>query len=153
MSNSDLYLTWENNSQREEVYKATADNVDAYTGIQKSSGHSYGPRTTYIDIEPNRSIRPSFGRDDYNAFRPGEAVPTKQKMLIAQCMNAYSHVGIIRNVIDLMSDFSAQGIALVHPNSFIAASFIINVELASSLFSFEKLLPCNILLFNVSKKS
>ena len=32
------------------------------------------------------------------------------------CMDAYDTVGLIRNIIDLMSDFSAQGIVLVHPN-------------------------------------
>ena len=31
-------------------------------------------------------------------------------------MQAYDRVGIIRNVIDLMSDFSSQGLVLVHPN-------------------------------------
>jgi len=31
-------------------------------------------------------------------------------------MQAYDKVGIIRNVIDLMSDFSSQGLVLVHPN-------------------------------------
>ena len=116
MSKEDLYLTWDNESQKEEVYKATSDNVEAYDGIQKSSAHSYGRRTSYIDIEPNRSVRTSFNRSDYDAFRPGEAAATKQKRMIAQCMQAYSRVGIIRNVIDLMSDFSSQGLVLVHPN-------------------------------------
>ena len=112
----DLYLTWDNEHEKEQAYKATADNVDAYDGIQKSSAHSYGRRTSYIDIEPNRSVRTSFNRSDYNAFRPDEAVASKQKRLISQCMQAYSRVGIIRNVIDLMSDFTSQGIVLVHPN-------------------------------------
>ncbi len=31
-------------------------------------------------------------------------------------MQAYDKVGIIRNVIDLMSDFASQGLILVHPN-------------------------------------
>ena len=112
----DLYLTWDNESQKQDAYKSTANNIDAYEGIQKASAHSYGRRTSYIDIEPNRSVRTSFNRSDYNAFRPGEAVATRQKRLIAQCMQAYSRVGIIRNVIDLMSDFASQGLVLVHPN-------------------------------------
>lgn len=112
----DLYLTWDNDSQKEQVYKATADNVEAYTGIQKAVGHVYGQRTSYIDIEPNRSVRTGFHRGDYNAFRPGESVANRQKIAIAQCMQAYDRVGIIRNVIDLMSDFASQGLILVHPN-------------------------------------
>jgi hypothetical protein len=115
----DLYMTWDSESQKEEAYKATSNNLDSYAGIQKSTAHGWDwgrNKTSYIDIEPNRSIRSAFNRGDYNAFRPGEAVASKQKRLIAQCMTAYSKVGIIRNVIDLMSDFSIQGMTLVHPN-------------------------------------
>ena len=32
------------------------------------------------------------------------------------CMDAYDKVGIIRNVIDLMGDFTCQGINIVHEN-------------------------------------
>lgn len=42
--------------------------------------------------------------------------PRKDKDIIKMCMDAYDRVGIIRNVIDLMGDFSSQGITLVHPN-------------------------------------
>ena len=112
---SGLYLTWESDSQRERAYQSTSDNINSYAGIQKSQAH-YDRRTTYLDIEPNKSVRPSFNRSDYNAFRPGESVGHRQKQLIAQCMQAYSRVGIIRNVIDLMSDFATQGLVLVHPN-------------------------------------
>ena len=112
---SGLYLTWDSDSQREKAYRSTSDNIDSYDGIQKAEAH-YDRRTTYLDIEPNKSVRPSFNRTDYNAFRPGESVGHRQKQLIAQCMQAYSRVGIIRNVIDLMSDFATQGLVLVHPN-------------------------------------
>ncbi len=111
----DLYLTWDSDNQREKAYRSTVDNIEAYDGIQKSQAH-YSGKTTFLDIEPNRSVRPSFNRSDYDTFRPGESVGTKQKKLIAQCMQAYSRVGIIRNVIDLMSDFAIQGLVLVHPN-------------------------------------
>jgi hypothetical protein len=111
---SSLYRTWGNDSQKQEAYEQTSDNVNAYDGVQKSVG--YGRRTSYIDIEPSRSVRTSFVRSDYDSFRPGESVSNKQKRIIKQCMQAYDRVGIIRNVIDLMSDFSSQGLVLVHPN-------------------------------------
>ena len=85
-----------------------------YDGIQKAV--AYGRRTSYIDIEPNRSVRTGFNRQDYDNFRPGESVSSQQKRIIKQSMQAYDRVGIIRNVIDLMSDFSSQGLTLVHPN-------------------------------------
>ena len=115
MANEDsLYRTWDSDSQRQEAYAQTSDNVEAYDGVQKAL--AYGRRTSYIDIEPNRSVRTSFLRSDYDNFRPGESVSNRQKRIIKQCMQAYDKVGIIRNVIDLMSDFASQGLAIVHPN-------------------------------------
>ena len=114
MSNSSLYRTWDSDSQRQEAYSQTADTIDAYDGIQKAV--AYGRRTSYIDVEPNRSVRTSFLRQDYDNFRPGESVSNQQKRIIKMCMQAYDKVGIIRNVIDLMGDFASQGLVLVHPN-------------------------------------
>lgn len=109
----DLYLTWGNDQERSKAYEASSDAVHAYDGIQKSFAYD---NRTFLDIEPSRSVRPSFHKGSYTAFRPGEAVPTKQKRIIKMCMQAYDKVGIIRNVIDLMGDFASQGITLVHPN-------------------------------------
>ncbi len=114
MSDSSLYRTWDSDSQRQEAYAKTSDTLEAYDGIQKAV--AYGRRTSYIDIEPNRSVRTSFLRQDYDNFRPGESVSSQQKRIIKMCMQAYDKVGIIRNVVDLMSDFASQGLILVHPN-------------------------------------
>ncbi len=119
-----LYQTWASDSERDRAIDSI--NLDGYDGtVHKSQAHGWGHRgdpyggsnrQTYIDVEPNRSVRPSFTRDDYDAFRPGESIPNRQKKIIGACMAAYDRVGIIRNVIDLMSDFASQGLVLVHPN-------------------------------------
>ena len=114
MSDSSLYRTWDSDSQKQEAYAQTSDAIDAYDGIQRAEG--YGRRTSYIDIEPNRSVRTSFLRQDYDNFRPGESVSSQQKRIMKMSMQAYDRVGIIRNVVDLMSDFASQGLILVHPN-------------------------------------
>jgi hypothetical protein len=116
MSKSPLYRTWDSDSQKQEAYVQTADAIEAYDGIQKATAYSDGRRSSYIDIEPNRSVRTGFSRQDYDNFRPGESVASHQKRIIKQSMDAYDRVGIIRNVIDLMSDFASQGLTLVHPN-------------------------------------
>lgn len=113
MAQEPSYLTWDSDSDREKAYADSADNVDAYEGIQKGFAYDY---RTFIDVESYRSVRPGFNRSDYNAFRPGESVPHRQKKIIKMCMQAYDKVGIVKNVIDLMGDFSAQGLAIVHPN-------------------------------------
>jgi hypothetical protein len=109
----ELYSTWGSDQERADVYSNSKDLLQAYGGVQKSV--AYRDRT-YIDVQPGRSVRPSFTKYDYNAFRPTEQVPQRQKRIIKMCMDAYDRVGIIRNVIDLMGDFSSQGITLVHPN-------------------------------------
>ena len=114
MPDRSLYRTWDSDSQKQEAYAQTGDAIDAYDGIQKAV--AYGRRTSYIDIEPNRSVRTSFLRQDYDAFRPGESVSNHQKKIMKASMQAYDRVGIIRNVVDLMSDFASQGLTLVHPN-------------------------------------
>lgn len=112
MSN-ELYSTWATEEEKAEVYNNSQDLLNAYAGVQKS--FAYRDRT-YLDVQPGRSVRPSFTKYDYNAFRPTEQVPYRQKRIIKMCMEAYDKVGIVRNVIDLMGDFSSQGITLVHPN-------------------------------------
>ena len=96
MSDSSLYRTWESDAQKQTAYAETSDTLDAYEGIQKAV--AYGRRTSYIDIEPNRSVRTSFLRQDYDNFRPGESVASQQKRAIKQCMQAYDRVGIVRNL-------------------------------------------------------
>lgn len=84
------------------------DVVDAYGSFAS------GSRRSFIDIENNISVRSGYSKNDYYAFRPNEAPPAKQKDKIRKCMEAYRHVGIVRTIIDLMSDFAGQGIELVH---------------------------------------
>ena len=60
--------------------------------------------------------RPGLRGGDFDWFRPGQAAPVKPKDIIAFARYAYRRIGLIHNAIDLMGDFAAQGIRLVHPN-------------------------------------
>lgn len=111
--NKDM-ITWSDEpSSKAQAMTQFSENVDSYGGLSKTQGSTY---RTFIDIEPNRSVRPGFTNLDYYAFRPQEAVPNNQKRIIRMCMDAYDKVGIIRNIIDLMGDFGSQGIQIVHQN-------------------------------------
>lgn len=112
MSDNEMFTWTEGDStSKANAFSKFADSVDSYTGLNKGQGSHY---RHFIDIEPNRSVKPGFNRSDYNAFRPGEAVPSQQRRIIKMCMDAYDKVGIIRNIIDLMGDFGSQGINIVH---------------------------------------
>ncbi len=78
--------------------------------------HRAEARTLHADYDTRTSIRREMTRKDYEFFRPGEAIPDSGIEIVLACRGAYRRVGIIRNVMDLMADFGAQGARLVHPN-------------------------------------
>ena len=96
----------------EDVPSSTGRALQAYDGIFAAVGN----RTQYRNYDTNTSVRTQFTRGDYEFFRPNESVPVDAEEIIESCRGAYRRVGIIRNVMDLMSDFGAQGARLVHPN-------------------------------------
>lgn len=87
--------------------KATIGLTESYQAVA---------RTSFRDIETNISVREGFSRQDYESFRPKEAIPKHKRDILLFCMEAYRRVGIVRNIIDLMGDFCVQGIKIVHPN-------------------------------------
>jgi hypothetical protein len=113
--NNENMISWsdDNPQSKTDALLQFSENVNDYSGLSKTQGSTY---RHFIDIEPNRSVRPQFTPNDYYAFRPHEAVPSQQRRAIKMCMDAYDKVGIIRNVVDLMGDFGCQGIQIVHQN-------------------------------------
>jgi hypothetical protein len=109
---NDSLITWNDAdpNSKARAFESFSDSIESYEGVAK------GYHREFLDIEPNRSARPSFTGSDYYAFRPEEQVPRKAKRIIKMCMDAYDKVGIVRNVIDLMGDFGTQGINIVHEN-------------------------------------
>ena len=108
------YITWDKGSEssKKEAIERHSENIENYEAVA-----SYGRRSRdFIEIEPNRSVRPGYSFTDYYAFRPDEEVPNDQKKIIKMCMDAYDKVGIVKNIIDLMGDFGSKGINIVHEN-------------------------------------
>ena len=108
------FVTINSDSNQDSLDQA-ASAYDAFTGIPSMS-KAIGSRTRYHDVETNISVRNGFSREDYEYFRGEESTPKRAKEIISHCMNAYRKIGLIRNVIDLMSDFGSQGVKLAHPN-------------------------------------
>lgn len=109
---SDHYITWDKGSEssKKAAIERHSENIENYEAVA-----SYRSRD-FIEIEPNRSVRPGYTNSDYYAFRPDEQVPSDQKRIIKMCMDAYDKVGIVKNIIDLMGDFGSKGINIVHEN-------------------------------------
>lgn len=109
----ELYSTWATAKEKANVWSSNSDAYDNNSLVMPNRATAY---RTYLDIEPNRSVRTTMTRNDYYKFRPEEHIPSNQKKAMKMCMEAYDRVGIVRNVIDLMGDFACQGISIVHPN-------------------------------------
>lgn len=91
--------------------------TESYTGRVRASTRDY------MGFDPtdvgNTNTRGRYGlnTEGYEAWRPGERSRfdnPKDTMLASDL--CYKKHGLIRNIIDLMSDFGSQGIRLVHPN-------------------------------------
>lgn len=109
-----MYFTWNDNDKAKAsgLNRVAAGYLKINEDIMRAKSFN-----TYRNItEPNTSVRDAYSRDDYNYFRPNEANPTKNKEIIAKCIDAYNRFPIVRNVIDLMGDFAIKGISVVHTN-------------------------------------
>ena len=113
----EAYVTWGDDlSSKTSALNKSSESLDEYAGIQHSIASNY-LRNDFSNILPNNiSGRPGLSRSDYDYFRPQEAVPDRIKDIIKRADTIYQRIGLVKNVIDLMGDFSSQGIRIVHPN-------------------------------------
>ena len=111
------YVAWgEDLASKKEALKTSSESLSEFTGVQKTSGGMTARFRDYSGLTTNSDGRPGLSRSDYDYFRPGEAVPVKQKDIIARAEEIYQRVGLVKNIIDLMGDFAVQGIRLSHRN-------------------------------------
>ncbi len=101
-----------------ELIKASQDFSKRYDGVQMQgvARGSYNIGRTFLGTSPNTSVKSEYTREDYEYYRPYESTPKSIEESISMAMRAYKKVGIVRNVMDLMSDFTCKGIQIIHPN-------------------------------------
>ena len=109
--NTQAYVSWASESNREESLAAYGSAlIKASDNIIHAQNRDFSNLTNYADGKPGLNSK------DFDWFRPGQAAPRTDKEAIAFGRYVYKRVGIIRNSMDLMGDFCAQGVRLVHPN-------------------------------------
>lgn len=74
----------------------------------RNSGLSH--RTLAADV----NLRTGHNRHDNDTHRPNDKLPTEHAEIIKACQAIYRKVGMVRNIIDLMTDFAAEGLELQH---------------------------------------
>jgi hypothetical protein len=92
--------------------------ISSYKSLYEETGlqNSIASTRTFDGFYENTSIKSDYKRTDYEYFRQSEKIPKTDKGILHACNKAYNRVGIVRNIIDLMGDFSCQGIRLEHEN-------------------------------------
>jgi len=112
----EAYVSWGDDlDSKQKALKTASQSLDEYTLIDRAVGN----RRYNVDfsrLDTNTGGRPGLTRSDYDFFRPQESIPTEIKRIIAKAEDVYQRVGLVKNVIDLMGDFAAQGIRLSHKN-------------------------------------
>ena len=114
----EAYVMWGNDPESQRIAMAkSSESLEEFTSIQKSTagtGRRYS--LDYSDLTPQGGSKPGLTRSDYYFFRPDEAIPRELKAIIRKAEDIYQRVGLVKNVIDLMGDFAAQGVRIVHKN-------------------------------------
>lgn len=95
-------------------------NKDRQEGLDKlgkaMAGQDMAVAGFYSNLEENISVRPPFTRHTYERFRPGERIPETDDDIMTSCRNAYQSVGVIRSVVDLITETAVEGLELVSEN-------------------------------------
>lgn len=115
---TEAYVTWGDDVQsKTDALNKASESLSEYDGIQHAHAAPY-LRQDFSNLIPNNiSGKPGLSRMDYDYFRPQESVPKEVKQIIRRADLIYQKIGLVKNVIDLMSDFASQGVNIVHPNT------------------------------------
>ena len=114
----DAYVTWGDDlASKQDALKKSSESLEEFTGVQKATAAGRRYSLDYSNLDGLVGGRPGLTRTDYDFFRPDEAVPKNNiKVIMRRAEDIYQRVGLVKNVIDLMGDFAAQGIRVVHKN-------------------------------------
>lgn len=116
LENQEAYIAWgEDLQSKQDALKQSSECLNEY-GLYKATSGYRGRTNDYSNLLPNINSKPGLTRGGYDYYRPGEAVPTQIKEIIARADDIYQRVGLVKNVIDLMADFAVQGVMPVCKN-------------------------------------
>lgn len=92
-------------------------NIDYEPDLFKSkASYGFNNERRFENLEGNISVKSDFNRLDYESFRAKTiGLNPIDEMLIAE--KAYKKVGMVKNIIDMMAEFTSQGVRVEHENA------------------------------------
>lgn len=96
------------------------ENEYAIAGMGVAKSKSIDFTTAYTGgsglLEDDYSTsRPGLTWGDYDNFRPSERIPTSHRHIMFEVHRVYERHGLVKNMIDMMSDLTMSGISVSHP--------------------------------------
>lgn len=111
-SNEAMFVTWNDTKGSKEAALANASKgYGAIVGKEYSQGSN-----SFMNVVPNLSVRDGFNKRDWEYFRPEESTAKNMRGIMGAAMMAYEQIGIVQRIINLMGEFTCQGVRLVHQN-------------------------------------
>ncbi len=109
--NQPMFLTWadEEGKKLALMNAATAKDYGAIGSKENAQASDI-----FMNAANNVSVRDGMSRRDWDYFRPEESISKTFRKMLNSCNMAYKRIGIIHQVIDLMAEFTCQGIKLIH---------------------------------------
>lgn len=107
------------------IYKSAADLNRAVSSASEAgaAGYPLWAAPKIKRAKADLSIRDTYNDANYYNKRPGEMVPSDYRSILYDCNESYYDFGIVRNIVDLMSDFCVKGIDWVHTNRNVQAFY------------------------------
>lgn len=103
------YVVFGDNSKEKVLGSYKNNKLD---GIRAEGGFSDATRT-----------RHPYSQENFNRARPDETGPRTFREVIYSCREAYTQTSVVRNVIDLMTDFACEDLRVIHPEKSVEAFF------------------------------
>lgn len=95
----------------DKTYAAYQKNIES---VEHTNRPSDSLGKVFSSISTNTTVKSDYQRSDYNYFR-SSGIPINRANVLKVCQEAYDKVGIVKNVIDLMSDYGSKGVKIKHP--------------------------------------
>lgn len=97
--------------KKEAAYSSTDESLN-----EVLKGYSSAIYENYINADGRgTSMRHGLTYSDYESFRPEASIPKHHRDIMLCMDDIYNRVGLVKTIIDIMSDFVIQGIRISHP--------------------------------------